>query len=456
MTAIRGRSPTRRSRRWRQPIVVDGNAIVVAGHTRREAAKLLGLDTVPVHVARDLTAEQARRYRIADNRVAEETDWDEAMLALELTDMAEAGLDLVSLGFDDDQLERLLNFDPDAVAGTEAGTKSDPENRAGNLLAKFGVAPFTVLNAREGWWQDRKRAWLDIGIKSELGRGGELLGFSSAAASFGRIRSGLTFGELPTNPGMGQLLQGTSIFDPVLCEVAYRWFSPAGGVVLDPFSGGSVRGVVASRLGRRYVGVDLRAEQVEANKGQLDIAGDPAPDWRVGDSRDIAALCGDVEADFIFSCPPYADLEVYSEDPLDLSTLKYDDFRRAYAEIIEGACSLLKEDRFACFVVGDVRGPDGCYYNFVGDTVEAFRAAGLSYYNEAILVTAVGSLPIRVGRQFSVGRKLGKTHQNVLVFVKGDPRRAVEALGDCEFGELPGEPGQGQDQNAGFVVDDAA
>lgn len=59
---------------------------------------------------------------------------------------------------------------------------------------------------------------------------------------------------------------GTSIFDPVLCEIAYRWFCPQGGTVLDPFAGGSVRGIVASRLGYRYVGIELRQEQVEANR----------------------------------------------------------------------------------------------------------------------------------------------------------------------------------------------
>ena len=67
--------------------------------------------------------------------------------------------------------------------------------------------------------------------------------------------------------------------------------------------------------------------------------------------------------------------------------------------------------------------------------VLAFREAGLDYYNEAILVTMVGSLPIRAGKQFSTSRKLGKTHQNVLVFCKGDPRKAVEACGDVEIGD---------------------
>ena len=248
----------------------------------------------------------------------------------------------------------------------------------------------------------------------------------------------------------GPSATGTSIFDPVLCELAYRWFCPPGGTVLDPFAGGSVRGIVAAKLGREYVGCDLRAEQIEANRDQAArICGDIMPVWHVGDSRDIGTHAEGVEADFIFSCPPYADLEVYSDDPADLSTLAYADFREAYFKIIEATCALLKDDRFACFVVGEVRGKDGNYYGFVPDTIEAFRRAGLAYYNEAILVTAAGSLPIRAGRQFDAGRKLGKTHQNILVFVKGDAKRATEAIGKVEFGPMD----DGEDGGRLVVVD---
>lgn len=235
---------------------------------------------------------------------------------------------------------------------------------------------------------------------------------------------------------------GTSIFDPVLCELAYRWFSPQGGTVLDPFAGGSVRGIVAAMLGRQYIGIDLRSEQIDANRAQAAaICPDRLPDWRVGDSRNIGTIADGVAADFVFSCPPYADLEVYSDDPADLSTLDYPDFRAAYATIIAETCRLLRDDRFACFVVGEVRDKRGNYLGFVPDTIAAFRDAGLNFYNEMILVTAAGSLPIRAGKQFAATRKLGKTHQNVLVFVKGDAKRATEAIGEVEFGEIAsGDP----------------
>ena len=172
--------------------------------------------------------------------------------------------------------------------------------------------------------------------------------------------------------------------------------------------------------------VGLRASEAQNTTSAI------MPEWVVGDSMKIDKTCADVQADFLFSCPPYADLEVYSDDPADISNMDYADFRTAYFEIIKKSCALLKDDRFACFVVGEVRDKKGNYYNLVGDTIEAFRAAGLEYYNEAILVTAIGSLPIRAGRAFAAGRKLGKTHQNMLVFIKGNSKKATQACGDVD------------------------
>lgn len=384
------------------PVLIDRDNGIIAGHGRVLAAQSLALESVPCIRLGHLTDTQRRAYILADNRLAEiGGGWDEEMLKLELSELAALGLDVTEIGFD------AIPADMQEAADLADAKKT--------LSEKFGVPPFTVLNAREGWWQDRKRAWLALGIKSELGRDSELLGKASANSAYGKSSAGTDInGKLIYKESVGN----TSTFDPVLCELAYRWFSPEGGTILDPFSGGSVRGIVASHCGRQYVGMDLREEQIQANRAQANVAQDPQPVWHCGDSRTIDKVCSDIKADMVFSCPPYADLEVYSEDPNDLSTLSYPEFKAAYFEIIQKACSLLKPNSFACFVVGDVRDKKGNYYNFVGDTVEAFRAAGLHYYNEAILVTAVGSLPIRAGRQFSASRKLGKTHQNVLVFKK--------------------------------------
>ena len=130
------------------------------------------------------------------------------------------------------------------------------------------------------------------------------------------------------------------------------------------------------------------------------------------------------------NCPPYADLEVYSKDPADISNMDYPDFLDAYKDVIYTTCEKLRPDRFAAWVIGDVRdGKTGLYRDLPGDTVRAFRRAGLELYNTFILVTAVGSLSIRVTRQFEKSRKCGTTHQVVQVFLKGDPRVAAQACG---------------------------
>jgi DNA modification methylase len=239
----------------------------------------------------------------------------------------------------------------------------------------------------------------------------------------------------PTEAGGGG---GTSIFDPVLCELAYAWFCPPGGLVLDPFAGGSVRGIVAARMGRRYFGIDLSKAQLDANRAQAAAILSPAQadacKWLAGDSRDLDVITQNGAADFVFSCPPYFDLERYSDDPRDLSNMRPAAFLEAYRIIVAKAAARLRENRFACFVVGDVRDPGGAYRNLPGETIAAFQDAGLKLYNEAILVTAAGSLPIRAGRQFEASRKLGKTHQNVLIFIKGDAAQAAKHIGPCDFG----------------------
>ena len=226
---------------------------------------------------------------------------------------------------------------------------------------------------------------------------------------------------------------GTSVFDPVLCELMYAWFSREGDRVIDPFAGGSVRGVVAHMMGRRYTGVELRPEQVAANVEQGRAICAECPEWVVGDSAHMDELVEADGFDMLLTCPPYCDLEVYSDDPADISNMPHDEFVDAYRAIMAKAVAKLADDRFAVVVVGDARDKRGFYYNLPGKTVEAMEAAGARYYNEAVLVTPCGSLPIRAGKQFTASRKLGKTHQNVLVFVKGDPKKAAQRLGDVEI-----------------------
>ncbi|MCO6439001.1 MAG: ParB N-terminal domain-containing protein [Phycisphaerae bacterium] len=96
---------------FRQPIVVDGDGVIVCGHTRWKAARKLGLEKVPVHVAKDLTPEQIRAYRIADNKTAELAEWNLELLPIELLELQGMGLDWSLLGFDADELAKMLDTD---------------------------------------------------------------------------------------------------------------------------------------------------------------------------------------------------------------------------------------------------------------------------------------------------------------------------------------------------------
>jgi DNA modification methylase len=342
--------------------------------------------------------------------------------------------------FDDISFQGLLNKENNPLEG-ETITPS-------SLKDSFIFPPFSILDTRSGVWQERKRKWLELGFNSQETREDvELIAKSGQSTGIYELRNKMRE-SLQREPNWDEIIdyakkkgmhvyEGASIFDPVVCELSYRWFCPEGGLILDPFAGGSVRGIVAGVLGYNYWGIDLRKEQVEANRKQASILNIENAHWIPGDSdEELDILRIDNGADFIYSCPPYADLEKYSDDPKDLSNMDYDDFKEVYFSIIKKSVAQLKDDRFACFVVGDVRDKKGFYYNFVSDTIQAFKDAGMELYNEIILVNVVGSLAIRVRRQFNGGRKVGKMHQNVLVFYKGDPKKIKENYPELNLGEL--------------------
>jgi DNA modification methylase len=117
----------------RQAIVVDTEGVIICGHTRFKAAQKLGLDKLPVHVAKDLTPEQIKAYRIADNKTAELADWNYDLLPIELGDLQTNGFDLTLLGFDEDELLKLLKTeveegltDPDDVPAPPDAAVTQP------------------------------------------------------------------------------------------------------------------------------------------------------------------------------------------------------------------------------------------------------------------------------------------------------------------------------------------
>ena len=269
------------------------------------------------------------------------------------------------------------------------------------------IKPFSILDTRSKEWQDRKRYWIQTyNIQSELGRED--------------TESRARFWEDNT----------VSIFDATLCEKMYEWFCPKEGRVLDPFAGGSVRGIVATEMGFIYNGIDLSDEQIEANKKQSD-----KPNWITGDSEWVIDSIYDKTQDFVFTCPPYYDLEKYTDNPADLSNMNADSFDKKYYSILKKAAAKLKDNRFFAVVVSEVREQSvtgnykiGKYKGLVWKTIRACEEAGLHFYNDMILFNSQHQAARVVDTYFERNRKVASVHQNILVFVKGNPDIAAEDI----------------------------
>jgi DNA modification methylase len=276
------------------------------------------------------------------------------------------------------------------------------------LRDKFIEPPFSILDTKSGNWQRRKKQWSRLGIQSEIGREAKAINGGTDI-----------YRKISEKEGYDNKDNYVSIFDPALCEVLYHWFCQDGGTILDPFAGGSVRGIVANYLGYKYTGIDIREEQVKSNREQalkiLSIQNQPL--WFTGDSNELLDIEFNTQFDLVMSCPPYADLEVYSDLEGDISNKPYKIFLELYESIIEKSCNHLKKGGFACFVVGEVRDKNGFYLGFVPDTIKAFEKCGMKFYNEAILLNPIASASMRANGNMK-SKKLVKVHQNILVFKK--------------------------------------
>lgn len=385
------------------PIAIDENNVIIEGHGRYEALKELGYEQVECIRLSHLNDNQKKAYRLVHNKLTMNSDFNFDLLEEELKTIND-----IDMGF--------FDFDLSMFDEIEKEIKEEANKK---LTDEFLIPPTSVFDTRQGYWQERKRAWKDIGISSEVGRDEALLG------------SGLK--QLADKLG-SKTLTGTSIFDPVLCEIIYKWFNVHQGNIFDCFAGGSVRGIVAEKLGYKYIGIDLRKEQVEANilnANELNLN----PTWICDDSLNADLYIEDNSVDLLFSCPPYADLEVYSDDERDISNMDYEQFKEVYKKIIDIACRKVKDDRFAVFVVGDVRDKKGYYRNFVDYTKECFNNNGFMTYNEIILLEQLGTIPMRARLVFKK-RKVAKAHQNILIFYKGDINNIPCNYSNIEVGQI--------------------
>lgn len=387
-----------------QPIVVNKDYTIIGGHQRVEACRQLGMTDLDVYVL-DLKPDDEKVLNLALNRIS--GDWDDAALYDLLNGLAEKNR-MALTGFDNRELEKLK-----WKQGNQINRK---------LIEDYIVPPFSIFDTKQGYWQKRKAEWnLQLGDGGE-GRAQDLMELDSIA----KVQT--------------KTLTGTSVFDPVLCEILYTWYLDKGALIVDPFAGGHTRGLVASRLGHRYIGTDVSKLQVQANDKRAKEIGERGAHWEVADGADLAKVIKGITtvkgekailgADMLFTCPPYYNLEQYDpENPLDLSNKpSYEAFIAAYSKVLINTYNIIKPNGWAIIVIGNVRDDEGNYYDLVGDTVRIMREAGYHFYNEAILATAIATATVRARRTFDSGKKLVKTHQNILFFAKGKEVAINKAL----------------------------
>ena len=380
---------------WLAPVVVNTHPgrenIIVGGHRRLEAARANGEKTVPT-IEVNLTIEQEKQANLRLN----------AQEKFEPKGLSQIVAELHAI---DEGITKSLGFSDKEIADLLYQAKYKKGSASGILAEKFLIPPFSVFDSKQGPWQKRKKAWLEI-----LG--------DLAESRVGTLAKG-------EHNVMMMYGSGVSSFDPVTTEIAARWFCPhEGGTIIHPFAGSLARGGVAAALGYEYHGIDIRQDQIDLNKKQLEkyeFANKAT--FYCGDSKNLdTILPADLRADMIFTCPPYYDLEIYSSGEGDLSAkVSYQQFMADYEEIFRKAAARLKDNRFAVIVIGDIRDEKGMYRDFISDNIAIFKRLGFNLYNEIIYLQALATAPHRAERNMQK-RKVVKVHQSILTMYKGDPK----------------------------------
>jgi len=409
-----------------------GQYVVIAGNMRYRAALELGINALPCKIIPPTTpVSKLKAYAIKDN--ASFGDWDYDMLANEWDEeeLSDWGVDIWQTG--------------DGENGTGGMAYSKPANNP--LTERFVVPPFSILDTRKGYWQKRKSAWREL--IGDLGESRNDTLIQSPEIKYKdlyqstrehREKLGISFVEyldkyvsqdVKDREASKILSQGVSLLDPVMAEIVCRWFGLDTCKTFDCFAGDSVFGYVSAYLGNEFTGIELREEQVRLNNER--VIGMSAR-YIQDDGQNVANHINTNSQDLLFSCPPYFDLEKYSDLENDASNQDtYDEFLAIIENAFKSAISCLKENRFAVIVVGDVRDKKtGFYYNFIDDVKRIFKQNGMPLYNEIILIETGASTALRASR-YMESRKVAKMHQNILVFYKGNPLKIKQYFKKIEY-----------------------
>lgn len=420
-------------------IIIDNEGEIIAGNGVYEQAQKLGLKTKIVETdgselvvvkRTDLKTDDEKRKALAvmDNSTSDTSEFDLELLTADFT------------------VDDLSDFGIELPEEKEEEEEEDEDEAKGNIDEDFIIFPCSVLDQSNGKWQERKKMWmerLDIydNVNSREGKLGinYMLKYPKTYSLYMKYKDKyneqLSFEEFVekfNSPELeeekqNRLAKGVSVFDPVLSELMCKWFSPyLGGKIFDCFAGDCFKGLVFALCGYEFTGIELRQEQVDSNINCCKKFSNLNLKYICDDGQNVDKYFQEESQDLLFSCPPYYNLEVYSNLPNDASNQKdYSDFLKILDNAYSKSIEILKDNRFAIIVVGNIRDKQGFYYNFINDIINIFNKNGVFLLNELILKEPVSVRRFSARRMFK-SRKIVKIHQNILVFYKGNPKKIKE------------------------------
>lgn len=206
------------------------------------------------------------------------------------------------------------------------------------------------------------------------------------------------------------------------------WFLPKDETpkVFDCFAGDPEFGFVSGYLGCEYKGTELRNSQAKFNQRICSEYGLNS-EYFCDDARNIDKHLNEKSQDLFFSCPPYYNLEVYSDSENDASNQPtYEEFYKIIDESFTKSCKLLKENRFAVIVCQDVRDKLGGFYGFQEDIIQTFKKNGFCLYNRIVLLRQISTGALLARTPMNISRKVRTCHEDVLVFLNGDPNAIID------------------------------
>ena len=259
------------------------------------------------------------------------------------------------------------------------------------MIDRLGFLPSTI------WKPDRN---ITATIKKEVGDESQCR--KSLNANMAYRRNGVNGGK-------------PSVFNPHLSQMILAAYCDYNSNIYDPFAGGGTRGYIASKMKHKYFGVELRKEEVDRISRMF-------PKWgikfdiKIGDS--VTYVPKKEKYDFSFTCPPYYNLEQYSDLSNDLSNYdSYDTFLKGIKKVLANTYNSLKPNSFCIWVVGNFRDKKGEMVHFNGDVVKLAKETGFTFWDEIIWNGASSVALTRCGK-FIHNRKAVRTHEYILIFRK--------------------------------------